>query len=81
MKNVLSLGFAVLSALAASAAGEKPDAAIDVPYVKFVLDNGLTLIVHEDHKAPIVAFNVWYHVGSKNEKPLTAILEQGAEHG
>jgi len=33
-----------------------------------VLDNGLTLIVHEDHKAPIVAINTWYHVGSKNEK-------------
>ncbi|MGA8264917.1 MAG: pitrilysin family protein [Ignavibacteriaceae bacterium] len=42
---------------------------IDIPYKKFVLKNGLTLIVHEDHKAPIVAFNVWYHVGSKNEKP------------
>ncbi|MGB9664969.1 MAG: M16 family metallopeptidase [Ignavibacteria bacterium] len=42
---------------------------IDIPYTKFVLDNGLTLIVHEDHKAPIVAVNVWYHVGSKNEKP------------
>ena len=40
----------------------------DIPYQKFVLDNGLTLIVHEDHKAPIVAVNVWYHVGSKNEK-------------
>ena len=40
---------------------------IDIPFQKFVLDNGLTLIVHEDHKAPIVAFNVWYHVGSKNE--------------
>ncbi len=39
----------------------------DVSYQKFVLDNGLTLIVHEDHKAPIVAVNVWYHVGSKNE--------------
>jgi zinc protease len=42
---------------------------IDIPYEKFVLDNGLTLIVHEDRKAPIVAVNVWYHVGSKNEKP------------
>ncbi len=41
---------------------------IDIPYEKFVLDNGLTLIVHEDHKAPIAAVNVWYHVGSKNEK-------------
>lgn len=42
---------------------------VDIPFQKFVLDNGLTLIVHEDHKAPIVAVNVWYHVGSKNEKP------------
>lgn len=40
----------------------------EIPYEKVVLDNGLTLIVHEDHKAPIVAVNVWYHVGSKNEK-------------
>ena len=42
---------------------------IDIPFKKFVLPNGLTLIVHEDHKAPIVGVNVWYHVGSKNEKP------------
>jgi len=42
---------------------------LDIPYKKFVLPNGLTLIVHEDHKAPIVAVNIWYHVGSKNEKP------------
>ncbi|MBI2418159.1 MAG: insulinase family protein, partial [Ignavibacteriales bacterium] len=41
---------------------------IDIPYKKFVLKNGLTLMVHEDHKAPIVAVNIWYHVGSKNEK-------------
>jgi zinc protease len=33
-----------------------------------VLSNGLTLIVHEDDKAPIAAVNIWYHVGSKNEK-------------
>ncbi|MDQ3534186.1 MAG: insulinase family protein [Bacteroidota bacterium] len=41
---------------------------LDIPFEKVVLDNGLTVIVHEDHKAPIVAVNVWYHVGSKNEK-------------
>ncbi len=41
---------------------------INIPYQKYVLDNGLTLIVHEDHKAPIAAVNIWYHVGSKNEK-------------
>jgi len=42
---------------------------IDLKYERFVLPNGLTLLVHEDHKAPIAAVNVWYHVGSKNEKP------------
>jgi zinc protease len=45
------------------------DVKIDIPCSKFVLKNGLTLLVHEDHKAPIVAVNLWYHVGSKNEKP------------
>lgn len=40
---------------------------LDIPYERFVLPNGLTLIVHEDSKAPVVAVNVWYHVGSKNE--------------
>jgi zinc protease len=42
---------------------------LDIPFKKFVLENGLTLIVHEDHKAPIAAVNIWYHVGSKNERP------------
>ena len=40
----------------------------DIPYTKFVLANGLTVLVHEDHKIPMVAVNTWYHVGSKNEK-------------
>lgn len=56
-----------LFALVAGAATAAP-APIDIPYEKFVLPNGLTLLVHEDHKAPIVAVNIWYHVGSKNEK-------------
>lgn len=42
---------------------------IDLPYQKFVLPNGLTVLVHEDHKSPVVAVDVWYHVGSKNEEP------------
>lgn len=60
----------------------------DIPYEKFVLKNGLTVIVHEDHKAPIVAVNVWYHVGSKNEKPgktgfahlFEHLMFNGSEH-
>jgi zinc protease len=65
MRIRLAVGLAL--ALCQSVFGQGSD--IDIPYQKFVLKNGLTLIVHEDHKAPIVAFNVWYHVGSKNEKP------------
>ena len=41
----------------------------EIPHVKVTLDNGLDVIVHEDHHCPIVAVNVWYHVGSKNERP------------
>ncbi|MDE0165348.1 MAG: pitrilysin family protein [Bryobacterales bacterium] len=62
--TVLVLIIALLSSPALIHAQE-----IDIPYEKFVLDNGLTLIVHEDRKTPVVAVNVWYHVGSKNEKP------------
>jgi zinc protease len=39
----------------------------DIPYTKYVLQNGLTLLVHEDAKTPTVTFHLWYHVGSKNE--------------
>ena len=40
---------------------------IDIPYTRFTLPNGLTVVVSEDHKAPIVAVSVWYHVGSGYE--------------
>jgi len=66
MKRIRNL--AVLLAVLTAAAGIFAQSNVDIPYQKFVLDNGLTLIVHEDHKAPIVAVNTWYHVGSKNEK-------------
>ena len=39
-----------------------------IQHKKFVLDNGLTLLVHEDHSVPIVGVNLWYHVGSRNEQ-------------
>ena len=38
-------------------------------YTDQTLDNGLRVIVMEDHSAPIVAVQIWYHVGSKDEKP------------
>jgi zinc protease len=42
---------------------------VNIPYTRHTLDNGLDVLVHEDHGCPIVAVNLWYHVGSKNEKP------------
>ncbi len=68
----MRMEFAVLLlvlALVTSGSAQTKTKEIDIPYERFVLDNGLTVIVHEDHKAPIVAINTWYHVGSKNERP------------
>jgi zinc protease len=57
----LALGLALAAPLAAEE--------VRIPHEKFVLDNGLTVVVHEDRKAPVVAVSIWYHVGSKDEKP------------
>ena len=54
-------------ATAATSAATSAATPIDIPYTLRRLDNGLTVVVHEDRKAPIVAVTVWYHVGSKNE--------------
>ncbi len=40
---------------------------VNIPYQQFTLANGLRVVVHEDHNAPVVAVSVWYHVGSKDE--------------
>jgi zinc protease len=59
-----------------------------LPFAKRTLTNGLDVIVHEDHHIPIVAVNVWYHVGSKNERPgrtgfahlFEHLMFEGSEH-
>ena len=56
---LFSLGFVG----AASAASDT----VDIPFTRFTLPNGLTAVVHEDHKAPVVALSIWYHVGSADE--------------
>ncbi len=61
---------------------------VEIPYQSTVLENGLTVIVHEDHKTPIVAVNIWYHVGSKDERPgrtgfahlFEHLMFNGSEH-
>ena len=67
MKNHLLLLFTIFFFISNAQDKKYPD--IDIPFTKYVLENGLTLIVHEDHKVPLASFNIWYHVGSKNEKP------------
>jgi zinc protease len=66
-RSLLTAGLALSLMPAAAMATEADDGVMDIPYTRYVLDNGLTLIVHEDHKAPIVAVNVWYDVGSGDE--------------
>jgi predicted Zn-dependent peptidase len=55
---------------------------------QYTLDNGLRVVLNEDHSAPLVAINLWYHVGSKNERPgrtgfahlFEHMLFSGSEH-
>jgi predicted Zn-dependent peptidase len=42
---------------------------MEIPIESFTLDNGLRVVLSEDHTAPLVAVNLWYHVGSANERP------------
>ncbi|XXT21893.1 pitrilysin family protein [Sorangium sp. So ce429] len=60
---------------AAAQPGAKPGAAapasasvsVMIPVEKYTLQNGLEVVLHEDRRTPVVAVNVWYHVGSKDE--------------
>src|SRR5712671_2126102 len=45
-----------------------PAPKIELSYTQFTLPNGLRVILHEDHKVPMVTVNMWYHVGSAREK-------------
>ena len=66
---LLSLGLAgalVTVPVGAQQSAPKP---ISVAYNMFTLKNGLTVILHEDHNVPVASVNVWYKVGSANEKP------------
>src|SRR5882724_12909058 len=57
----------LIVAEAGPAHGQPRVAPVDIPFDQFVLPNGLRVLVHTDRKAPIVAVNIWYHVGAKNE--------------
>ncbi len=80
---------ATLCSLTLLAAPTKPMPQIPVlKFQKFTLANGLDVILHEDHATPIVGVNVWYHVGSKDERPgrtgfahlFEHMMFQGSKH-
>jgi len=82
---------ALLSPAAASAAQSKPAAAArpkptavlsqaNYPVERYTLDNGLTVILHEDHTVPAVCFWQWYKVGSRNERQGITGLSHFFEH-
>ena len=71
-KSGLALTALACALACASAFAEAPPAStkidtVELTYERFQLDNGLTVVVHEDHKAPVVHVAVWYHIGSADE--------------
>jgi zinc protease len=62
-----SLAALLLTAGASGPAFAAAPDTIDIPFTQFTLPNGLHVIVSEDHKAPVVAVSVWYHIGSADE--------------
>ena len=66
-------------ALASSAAWGQPEAR-QIEFTEFDLDNGLHVILHEDHSTPLVAVTVLYHVGSKNERTDRTGMAHFFEH-
>ena len=65
MRKALAAAAALTLATFAGLAGAADP--VDIPFTRFTLPNGLTVVVSEDHKAPVVAVSVWYHVGSADE--------------
>jgi zinc protease len=97
LKTILSAAAFLLAigvgaaALAAPASPEKPAAKLKLPELKFdeyKLPNGLTVITHEDHRLPLVAVDLWYHVGPLNERAgrtgfahlFEHMMFEGSEH-
>jgi zinc protease len=64
-----SLVTLLIVAVTVPLAGQTATPTLQVPYTQFRLANGLTVILHQDKTVPAVTVNVWYHVGSANEKP------------
>lgn len=69
-----------LPAHAADAPSPAPAPTLRVPYERYTLANGLTVILYEDHTLPLVAINLWFRVGSKEEAPRRTGFAHLFEH-
>ena len=86
--HFLLLAAAVLASGAGTRADEPRPQIPDLKVEKYTLPNGLEVILHEDHTTPVVGVNIWYKVGSKNEKPgrtgfahlFEHLMFQGSQH-
>jgi zinc protease len=78
----VAAGCAVLSTVGGAAGAGAPSAVRPprLEYTVSTLPNGLRLILHEDHSTPIVNVQVWYHVGSKDERPFRTGFAHLFEH-
>jgi zinc protease len=66
---VASLALASVANAADTLPAAKPLKVPELKYEKFTLPNGLVVLTHEDHRLPLVAVDIWYHVGPLNERP------------
>src|SRR5438552_1180011 len=69
MPKIATLAAAFLALLSVYPSARLSSQALHVPYQTFTLPNGLQVLLHEDHSVPLVSVNMWYHVGSSDEKP------------
>jgi zinc protease len=77
-----------LTTMITSATGSTPAKIPEIPYEKYTLANGLQVILQVDRATPIVCTDIWYHAGSKNERPgrtgfahlFEHMMFQGSKH-
>jgi zinc protease len=87
-KLLCALGVLVLSGLSLNAGAQAKHKLPEIKYEKYTLPNGLTVLTHEDHRLPLVAVDLWYHVGPLNERPgrtgfahlFEHMMFEGSEH-
>lgn len=87
-KYLRTIGLLVATGLGTVVIAQTAPKAPEIKYEKYMLPNGLTVITHEDHRLPLVAVDLWYHVGPLNERPgrtgfahlFEHMMFEGSEH-